>query len=234
MKHHLKTYAILLAIFLISFLSAKFIGGGELLRLLLASPGVLALLSALFQIMRDQAAFERQVELQANQMRFTLGAASHMANKAFDKHVEFCEIYLKNVHKIAVTLIRETDTPEAIDFANNLRQIRLDYAVWLTHKIDNGLEGFESQIRKLGANAQFIKTTMNSTSASHQDKTASMIRENHNLLLDILGIRDSGELKDQAIESVQKKVRMILGTEELTDLRDNLISEAAQFIRSRT
>jgi hypothetical protein len=38
---------------------------------------------------------DRQLEEFRN--RFALGATSHMANVAFDKYVEFCEEYMKNV-----------------------------------------------------------------------------------------------------------------------------------------
>ncbi len=52
----------------------------------MAAPGVAALSAALFAVVQDLLAHEREVRLQE--------FSSHMANTAFDKHVAFCEAYV--------------------------------------------------------------------------------------------------------------------------------------------
>jgi hypothetical protein len=57
-------------------------------------PAIAALFAALFQLSRDSIAFDRSVRLEEAKNRFTVGATSHMAIVAFDKHVQFCEEYV--------------------------------------------------------------------------------------------------------------------------------------------
>ena len=233
MKHDPKTYGILLAILVLSFGGAWIFPAEDVLKAVIASPGVLALLSALFQLLRDQAAHEKQLEIQNNQFKFTLGAASHMANTAFDKHVEFCEKYMAEIHACVTTLFREGDTPEALKHANQLYELRLEYAVWLTDKINEQLEKFESAIRKLGANAQFVRSTTGS--AQYANQRTIIIEKSFNLFLEILGIDETKELNEEyTVEAVKKKVRAILGVEELTKLREHLVSEATKAITKST
>ena len=234
MKHDPKTYGILLAVFLLSFVGVWWVSDkNEILKTLIASPGVLALLTALFQLMRDQAAHEKQLELQNNQFKFMLGAASHMANTAFDKHVEFCEKYMAEIHACVTTLIREGDTPKALEHAASLFQLRLNYAVWLTDGINEKLESFESGMRKLGAGAQFIRST--SGSKNHAEQRSNFIEQNYDLLVDILGFDKNRELhEDFANEVVKRKVRSLLGVEELTILREHLVLEASRTIGEKS
>ncbi|MEJ1463348.1 MAG: hypothetical protein RPU15_08735 [Candidatus Sedimenticola sp. (ex Thyasira tokunagai)] len=233
MKHDPKTYAILLAVFVLSFGSAWIIPAHDALKAVVASPGVIALLSALFQLLRDQAAHEKQLEIQNNQFKFTLGAASHMANTAFDKHVEFCEKYMAEIHAAVSTFFQEGDTAAALNHARNLHELRLNYAVWLTDNINEKLSKFEAAIRKLGAGAHFVNSITGS--ANHAEKRTIIIEQNHELFLEILGIDKNKEInKEYAVEAVKKKVRAILGVEELTGLREYLIYEATKAINKST
>lgn len=234
MKHDPKTYGILLAVFLLSLTAAWWVTDkNELFEVIIASPGVLALFAALFQLMRDQAAHEKHLELQNNQFKFTIGAASHMANTAFDKHVEFCEEYMAEIHACITTLFKEGDTPKALEHASTLFQLRLNYAVWLTDDINEKLEKYEGGIRKLGAGAQFLRST--SGSKNYDKRRDAFIEKNHDLLADILGFDNTRELnEDFANEAVKKKVRNILGVEELTRLREHLITEATKAISENT
>ena len=233
MKHDPKTYSILLAVLVLSFGGAWIIPAEDVLKAVIVSPGVVALLSALFQLLRDQAAHEKQLEIQNNQFKFTLGAASHMANTAFDKHVRFCEKYMAEIHSFVITLFREGDTPEALKHAGNLYELRLKYAVWLTDNINEQLEKFESAIRKLGANAQFVKSTTGS--ARYAEQRTIVIEKSHKLFIEILGLDETEELNEEyTVEAVKKKVRAILGVEELTKLREHLVSEAHKAITQGT
>ncbi len=156
-----------------------------------------------------------------------------MANTAFDKHVEFCEKYMAEIHASVSTLFRKGNTPEALTHAENLHELRLEYAVWLTDAINEKLQIFEKAIRKLGADSQFIRSTTDSP--NHAEQRTIVIQRSHDLFLEILGIDESKEVNEEyAVEAVKKKVRAILGVEELTRLREHLVIEASKAIERST
>lgn len=229
MKQSLTKYWILAGVFLASFVGALVVPTGEFLRAIMAAPGVVALSAALFQLMRDEAAFEKQRIYQQRDFQFTLGAASHMANTAFDKHVEFCENYMLEINEAVHTLFREADTPEALVHAGSLYRLREYHALWLTDEINKNLENFESAIRKLGAGAKFIENTAGNE--YYREQRSLKIDQNHQLFLEVLGIDSRQELnEDYAIEAVKQRVRAILGVEELTRLRSHLVSHASAIV----
>ncbi len=76
------------AVFLASIAAYILLPHGELIQQLASVPLVGSLVVALVQVLRDQARHERETTLQEYQNRFALGASSHMADVAFDKHVE--------------------------------------------------------------------------------------------------------------------------------------------------
>ncbi|MCW8830728.1 MAG: hypothetical protein OQK32_04310 [Gammaproteobacteria bacterium] len=233
MKHDYKTYIILAGVFILSIAGSYLVPAQDVLKAVVAAPGVVALLSALFQLIRDQASFERQQEIQQKQFQFTLGAASHMANTAFDKHVEFCEKYMAEIQNATSTLFREGETPEALAHAGALYKLRESYAVWLTDEINTNLEKFEGAIRKLGAEAHFIRSTTGDERQAEQ--RTIRIDTAFNLFHEIMGWDKTKEInEDYAVESIRRKVKSILGVEELTNLRQHLIHEAGRVLSKDT
>lgn len=111
-----------------AFVVAFFLPTTELMKGFIATPGIFGLMGVLYQLIRDEASFERNKLIQGLQHSFGLGASSHMANTVFDKHVEFCEKYLEEVHVIADELFREGPTKGAVDFGNKLYTLKLEYA----------------------------------------------------------------------------------------------------------
>lgn len=225
-----KAYVVLAGVFVLSF-GALFLlpDGHELLHNVVAAPGITALLAALLQLMRDQADYEKQSEAQRREFQFTLGAASHMANAAFDKHADFCEKYMRELHDAVRTLYREGDTPAALEHANKLYLLRQDYATWLTDRINADLDEFESTLRKLGADAHFIRSTTGEEGYAKQRMLR--IDRNFELFSRILGLRNSDDIQEESlVEALKKKVRSILGVEELTKLREHLIKQASNAI----
>lgn len=225
-----KAYAILGAIFALSMGAFALIPNtSEVLRAVLAAPGITALLAALFQLFRDEAEYEKRVDSQRREFQFTLGAASHMANAAFDKHAAFCEKYMKELHNTVSTLTREGDTPAALDHAGTLYTLRLEYATWLTEKIDADLEQFETALRQLGASAHFIRTTAGH--AHHAEQRILRIERNFELFGKILGLKTNNDIPEKSlVADLKSKVRAILGVEDLTRLREHLIKQASNAI----
>ncbi len=93
MRHSWRVYLVAAIVLVVSFVAAWTLPASEILRGIVGLPGVAALFATLYQILRDQAAHERVIELQERQELFNLGVASHMANVAFDRHVQFSERY---------------------------------------------------------------------------------------------------------------------------------------------
>ena len=230
MKLNCKTYVVLAIVFILSIGTFFLLPDGhEVLGNVVAAPGVTALLAALYQLMRDEADYEKRMETQRREFQFTLGAASHMANAAFDKHVDFCEKYMKELNDAVRTLYREGDTPTALDHANKLYMLRQDYATWLTDRINIDLDEFESALRKLGAAAHFIKSTTGYEDLVEQ--RILRINSNFELFNRILGLKNSENIQEKSmVEDLTTKVRAILGVEELTRLREHLIKQASNAI----
>ncbi|MEX2170599.1 MAG: hypothetical protein WD851_14890 [Pirellulales bacterium] len=230
MRLNWKAYAVLAGVFVLSIGTFLLLPDNhELLRGVIAAPGVTALLAALFQLMRDEADYEKRLDAQRREFQFTLGAASHMANAAFDKHAEFCEKYMKKLHEAVRTLFREGDTPAALDHAGKLYSLRQDYATWLTDRINSDLDEFESALRKLGADAGFIRSTTGHE--GYAEQRALRIDRNFELFNRILGLKSSDNIQEKSmVEALKTKVRAILRVEELTKLREHLIEQASNAI----
>lgn len=94
-----KIYSILSAVLILSFLAPFFLPVNDLIKGVVATPGVAALFYPIYQISRDQAKYEKALAIQQKHEIFNLGVTSHMANVAFNKHVEFCEKYITKVNE---------------------------------------------------------------------------------------------------------------------------------------
>ena len=225
MKHDHRTYASLLLVFVLSVGFASLLPAEALLREIAAIPAVGALLAAVFQILRDQAGFERQQISQQQQQAFSLGATSHMANVAFDKHVEFCEKYVAEVHSTVVSLFREGPTEKALKHVWNFAELRRQYAAWLPRDIVEGLDRFETAVTRIGSLSYLVEALRGTTDPGRQPAIAEM----YDVFRDVLNIPSDTPAErrpDVAIEAVKEKVRAILGIEHLTKLRRRLVQQA--------
>lgn len=221
----MRIYITLGIVFVLSFGAALFFPTEDILKGIFASPGILALFGVLYQAFRDKNTHERSLELQKRQQIFNLGATSHMANVAFDKHVEFCEKYMKEVHETVVTLFREGPTALAMEHANQFHILRQEYAAWLTDEINGQLFPFEQALRSMGAEEHFIKRTR--TSEKHGEQHSKKIDRVYSEFKRLLTLEQESEPDPEiAVEAVKKKVRNILDIEDLVQLRKSLINEA--------
>ncbi|MPX92090.1 hypothetical protein [Salinivibrio sp. VYel1] len=97
-----------------------------------------------------------------------------MANSVFDKHVEFCEKYLAEVHQTVVTLTREGPTKEALYHAGKLYTLRIEYTAWITPEIDEKLMPFEKAVRNIGAKSGLVGAL---SGAEGRDETTGKTHE---------------------------------------------------------
>lgn len=199
------------------------VGNEELVHYLVTLPVVSALFGALFVLLRDYIAFDRQQEMQRRQNSFVLGATSHMANMAFDRHVEFAVDYIEEAHETLRTLFQEGPCEQALDHARNLYGIQKKYRAWLTLDIEAKLDDFEARLRKLGAAARFEKNASNKDRVMRLD---TMYEEFAGLIN--MDEWDGKEVTEEnAIVTLIHWLRGILGIEELTKLRGEIIKNAA-------
>ncbi len=218
-----KTYLSIAVVFIASLIFLYWHPGGDAIQFLAGIPLVGSLVAFLFQILRDQAAHEREMLILDAQNRFSLGASSHMANVAFDKHVQFSEEYAEEVHKTLTTLFREGPTTQVLTHTGNLYKLQQKYAVWLTTKLEKDLESFESALRSIGANAGYVYNT--SGTEDRQQKLDAM----YQTFAEVMGFEEwQGEkLTDNlAVSMLIRRLRKILGTEELTEMRSTIVSKA--------
>jgi hypothetical protein len=222
MKLSWKIYALLFAVILLSFALTLLLPTENILRYVYSSPAILGLLGILYRLFLDETQYQKNLALQHDQQTFDLGATTHMADVAFDKHVLFCEEYMKEMQSSVATLFREGPSPTGVSLASKLLQIRINHATWLTNDIDHNLEPFEKALRNIGAEAQYYKNDP----AGANDNGA--VKNMYSTFKKNLGLKENIDDSDVdptiATSTIIKHLRDILKIEELTNLRHYLIS----------
>ncbi|MDA8159787.1 MAG: hypothetical protein M0T76_03575 [Desulfobacteraceae bacterium] len=200
---------------------------GEFVKVIFAIPLSGSLVGALFQLIRDQASYEKELFLQESQNIFFLGASSHMANTAFDKHVQFCEEYAIEAHKALSTLFKEGPTEKVIKHSLALHEIQQKYAVWLTTEMEKELDNFESTLRNIGADAIYVYRS------PQEPERQENIKSMYKTFAQAIGSKllgsdkwDGDNITDElAVAGLIRRLRNILGIEELTKLRETIVSK---------
>jgi len=129
MKTSWKIYLFLVVVFSFSVFITLLVS--DVYKGLASIPATGSLIYALYQIFRDQSAFEKKKYLQQQQQIFNIGSTSHMANVVFDKHVEFVERYMEEVDRTVSSLLHDGPTREAIKLSDKLFHIKRRYAAWI-------------------------------------------------------------------------------------------------------
>jgi hypothetical protein len=168
--------------------------------------------------------FDEQLEQTKN--RFTIGATSHMAAVAFDKHVEFCEKYAVAVNGALSTLFKRGPHQDILQDADNLVRIRLEWTLWVNPEVEAKLEAFEKALRTIGANAWLIQQL----DPAHEDRTES-ISQAYNTFADVMGWPEwQGKplTGDVAAQRIIEGLREVLSVGNLMRLREDLIKRAVE------
>lgn len=231
-------YTLLAGVFALSVGAASFLPINEIFRGIFATPALLALIGALYQLARDHAEHERTLDVQRRQQLFDLGAMSHMANVTFDKHVEFCEKYMSEVDSAVTTLYRKGTTTEAVAHANKLDCLHREFSAWITDEIALHLAPFENALRQIGARQDFVENT--ATDPAYEGQRAGVAQSVHQILCRVLNLTDPkltgnpSEGTDPHVSeaAVKRRIREILGIEKLVNIRRRLIDEAAAYERN--
>lgn len=233
MKHTTRTYVALAVVFLLSVAATSLLPIGDAFRDIAATPAVMALIVALWQIFRDQASFEKNQQLQRQQQIFSLGTTSHMANLAFDKHVEFCEKYMYEIHETVNTLFREGPTDKAFEHVGHFVELQRQYAAWIPKDVAIALDPFVRAVNKIAA-LSGLETSLGSSDPKGR---ANAIEEMYKVFYEVMQINDPKNVNgnsDVAIEEVKERVRAILGIEQLTRMRRKLVQQALDSLENES
>jgi hypothetical protein len=213
-------------VFLASVAAASLLPVVETVRALTAVPAIGSLFAALFQIARDRIAHERSLFILESQNAFSMGATSHMACVAFDRYSSFCEEYVAEVISTLTKLFREGPNRIILQNADNLRTIRNKWAVWLTPNVDEKLASFEKELGTIGMNA-----LINERAPNRGDDQMFLA------FAKVIGLKEwQGEplTNENTGNAVINHLRHVLGTEELSRLRSELVTRALRNIGNST
>jgi hypothetical protein len=191
---------------------------------------IASLFAALFQLARDRIAFDRSVRLEENRNRFTIGATSHMASVAFDKHVSFCEEYVAEMQNALTNLFTRGPHPEFTIHANNLRGIRQKWVLWQTPELETELTRYEAAIKSIGGHALVLKVY-----SKPEEGRSEYATETYRMFAEIAGLEAwKGEKasEESAVATILKKLRHVLGVDELTHLRSELVKRALENLKT--
>jgi len=212
-------YAIYGIFSLIIFLIALKLPTTEIVKIFIATPGVGALIFGLWQIMRDNEAHRRALEIQEKGQDFILGTATHMADVVYDKHVLFCEEYMKRTQEGLQELFKDGPSHGALTIGGDLVRIRIRHKAWLTKEIEKDLKPFEDALIKMGAGEGYLSATR--SDPRFNDERKKIIDEIYNSLGLVLGhqVPKNDEETLIHVDTVTEKIRNILGIEIITKLR---------------
>ncbi|EKO3922510.1 hypothetical protein MRM63_14690 [bacterium 19MO03SA05] len=227
MEVAIKIYVYLVVIAIISLCVTFWAPVNEIFRGVATIPAVGALIAALYQIVRDHSAHERNKELILQRENLTLASSSHMANAVFEKQAEFSDKYVKLVLNAFNELRKTNNSDEAHGFSAELTILRLEYMNWLTEEIDSNLESFERQLRKLGSCSMYIKMPKGEgTVQEHRDKAAGEMLDIQFAFTNIL--EKSTHDHDVSLITLSKKMRAILGVEELAHHKNRILKHSGK------
>jgi hypothetical protein len=150
-----------------------------------------------------------------------------MAEKAFDKHVEFSESYVAKANDGLRVLFREGPTKQALVIPAELYGIRQRYVLWETEDVSIILDKFERALREVGAK----ETLLQHVPAG--DQRMKLVETLYDTFKDIVHLED---LPDQptpeiAVNHIIDRLRDHLGVTELTALRKYYLAEASKRIK---
>lgn len=181
----------------------------DLQTLALGSVG--ALTAALFELVRDNARHQRELELQQGSQSFDLAIASHMAQRVFDKHVEYVEAYMAELHDILEFLLTEGPCVEVQNYVNKLAVINRKFAAWVPSEVRKALRQFEADLFAIGQHS-FVAMHDAELRASERSKA-------YDLIVKLIATDTSAADQASHVEGVKREIRAMLGIEYLYTAR---------------
>jgi hypothetical protein len=227
MRHSWKVYLVVVIVFVVSFAIAWTLPTTDIMRGIIGLPGVAALFAGLYQILRDQAAHERAVQLQARQEVFNLGVASHMANVAFDRHVAFSEQYIAKLQEGLSELFQSGPPGQSLKFCSELIDSRLSFRALITEDVESRLMPFEQALRQMGAKNIAL-------GALQGPERTRVVGEMYQVFASVTGAPNDVAV-DEAIapRKIISHLQNLLGVQQLSQLRQAVVRAAVDALSRR-
>ncbi len=221
-------YVVATGVLVVSFLAAWTLPTTDLLRGIIGLPGVAALFAALYQILRDEAAHKRALELQESQHLFKLGVTSHMANVAFDRHVAFTEQYISRMQKGLTELFQTGPSGESLKICSDLIDIRLSFRAWITEDVETKIMPFEDALRQIGAKNIALEGL-----APGPERTV-VVNEMYEIFSDLLGLKRDGQVDERvAPRRIISHLQDLLEVQQLSRLRRAVVQAAVDAVEKK-
>ncbi len=211
----MKKFRLQILLLCASFLLAINIPLSNLIKTIVAIPGIIILFSFLLDIILEKTKHFYEIVRQEGLNDFALGTGSHMAMVAYDKHVQFCEEYINEIEKTFDELTRNGTSIQTGLMVVPLVKIRRKYTAWLTSKLEKELIEYERILIHIG-NSHLKKEF----ASEHLDieKYAKSIDED---LISLLGNSEKS-IRETSIEHI----REILEIDALAEIRSIITREA--------
>lgn len=195
-------------------------------RALATVPAIGAVAGSVFMLLRDEMAYQRQLNRDDNANTFHVAAQSHMAKILFDKHVEFAEAYAAAAREVVGRLFRDgpSITTSNIDA---LTRVRLDHSLWISAGLAKQLDNFEMQFIRVG-NAMMLwqdQSVRPSLPEDHLDKAFDLFHDITGLTRKDLAMQSPAE-NAHSIQKMMTWLQGLLGVEQLTAARERAVSDA--------
>jgi hypothetical protein len=177
---------------------------------------------------RLKSASDSRLEDAKNQ--FVIGATSHMANTLFDKHVEFCEAYVFEMQLALSVLMYQGPTEKLKDNAERLKDIRLKARVWLPASTFDRLLNYEMALHRIAIHDRHQKAYGPLPGYRERPEYQEEVDRVIGLYSEIIdeGPPPEGVMRPSVGTSVViEELRKVLGIEELSRLRGELIRRAS-------
>jgi len=187
-----------------------------------------AIFGGMFTLIRDEMQRYHKQLMQEQNQAFSLGAMSHMANITFDKHVEFCEEYVKEFKEVMHDLSKSGVSKECYEYAGRLYKIRESHILWISDQVNNRLVYLERCLRKIGVGAEQLERD------TRLEERIKMVDIIHEIYCEICEIEGNNEKSEQDKESqiaeskILNNLRKLLEVEDMTEIRKSLISRAVK------
>jgi len=169
----------------------------------IAGPAAVGLSKFLSDRSIERQKAQQSRELLETQNAFSVGATSHMATIAFDKHIGFCEEYVQEMSKALHTLIQGGKMEKPLD-TRRFARIRRKWALWLTREIENELDRFERDIAQIGGAAQVLDA--NGAPVSNEGSIKTVIA----YLREVLRTEELTALRNELVIRPSRKPRQVV------------------------
>jgi len=224
-------YLVIILVFVVSFGGAWILPVDTIFKGIFSVPAVLALIAALFQLLRDEAQYLKSIELQQQQHLFSLGAMSHMANIAFDKHIAFCERYMAAVIAIAQTLSENGPLSLTDDHYYSLTDLHREFGAWVSSELTEKLLPFEKSVGELVCTTYDVNSTDEPCNEELREDSRKRAKLIFNQILRINLGYEGIEPDDRLyFPAVIDKIREILDIDKLIALRKALFLQASSSV----